>query len=32
MIARGLGIPVHTVKFHGGALIDNIDAVGLQTP
>jgi len=27
-IARGLGISVHTAKFHVGALIDKLDAVG----
>ena len=27
-IARRLGISVHTVKFHVGALIDKLDAVG----
>ena len=28
MIARRLGISVHTAKFHVGALIDKLDAVG----
>jgi DNA-binding CsgD family transcriptional regulator len=27
-IARNLGISVHTAKFHVGALIDKLDAVG----
>jgi DNA-binding CsgD family transcriptional regulator len=27
-IARRLGISVHTAKFHVGALIDKLDAVG----
>jgi DNA-binding CsgD family transcriptional regulator len=27
-IARRLGISVHTAKFHAGALIDELDAVG----
>jgi DNA-binding CsgD family transcriptional regulator len=27
-IARCLGISVHTAKFHVGALIDKLDAVG----
>ena len=28
MIARRLGISVHTAKFHVGSLIDKLDAVG----
>jgi DNA-binding CsgD family transcriptional regulator len=28
VIARRLGISVHTAKFHVGALIDKFDAVG----
>jgi DNA-binding CsgD family transcriptional regulator len=28
MIARELGISVHTAKFHVGSLIDKLDAVG----
>ena len=28
MIARQLGISVHTAKFHVGSLIDKLDAVG----
>lgn len=28
MIARGLGISVHTVKFHVGSLLDKLDATG----
>jgi DNA-binding CsgD family transcriptional regulator len=31
-IARRLGISVHTAKFHVGALIDKLDASGVQTP
>ena len=28
MIARRLGISVHTAKFHVGSLLDKLDAVG----
>jgi DNA-binding CsgD family transcriptional regulator len=28
MIARQLGISVHTVKFHVGSLLDKLDATG----
>ncbi|MCJ9706564.1 response regulator transcription factor, partial [Bradyrhizobium sp. SHOUNA76] len=28
MIARRLGISVHTVKFHVGSLLDKLDATG----
>jgi DNA-binding CsgD family transcriptional regulator len=28
MIARALGISVHTAKFHVGSLLDKLDAIG----
>ena len=28
MIARRLGISVHTAKFHVGSLLDKLDAIG----